>query len=587
MADGHVKEMKDAREAISEHAKLLSTTEKRAALKARYQGIPQNESLSERPYGSHGELSDIMGHATSRKSVLHQKKHTSKPLLRRPLGGLELVYHHAMSKGMDKICLMTKVSSTFPILPDLAEQALYCLAERHPLLRMTIQSGQDKASNDIFFQEMEEMRVDFLISSNKDDWLQVLVEESAETFDIAKGPLWKCRLILPNENRNTSSDENNVHVPQIFADNKSNAVDINMNHSDANLNDFVHEATFLYVWHHSIMDGGYVMRIFREFAQILDKVHTQSSENIAESLSLSLPPPLEHILVNPSKEMKKHTKPSIEPRAIASSSVVPDDSNPPYQILESYTQKFAGEIAHGLRSSPRNDCIYFEFDQKETAHIMRMCRLEKASTNGIFSAASLLAFIDLVYPSSRREHYRVPFDFMVDFRKHLPLNTSKGSSKYFQGVASIDIPMVADIRLNNRHVAKQEFWEMSRSFGIAIHKEIHSHEPFQLVKDFVEDVGCPKHQQPVGKSPYVLCLSNMGRMDGVLTGDIAKRMRLTGLHGHPTVLIENSPIFFVSIFLLNGKLCGNVSFCENYTSQKTAEKYLGLFKNQIVTQAKL
>ena len=579
MADAHVdKGKKDTRAEHTEHAKLPISPTQMHTIDTSY-GILQKEPRSSRSYGLHEDLSPVMGLEPSRDIVRYKRKPDNKPLLRRPLGGLEKVYHQAMSKGMDMICLMTKLSTKFPVVPELAKQALYRLAEQHPLLRMTIQCTQDTSSQ-ISFLEMEEMRVDFSIASGSDDWLSVLIAESAEPFDIANGPLWKCRLLLPRD-KNTSLDDNRVHKPETVADKRRDGTDINMNQTTNLQSEFVHEATFLFVWHHSIMDGGYVMRIFIDFAKMLDQVH--SGPNIDDHVSVSVPPPLEHILDYSSHFTRKHQTSC----AITTSSVRPDDSNPSYQTLEDYNRKFAVEIAQGMHRLPRNDCIYYEFTQEETAHIMRMCRTERAPTNGIFSIACLLALIDLIYPSSHHQHYRIPFDFMLDLRKHLPLKISKGSRKYFQGVASIDIPMMADIRLRNRPVTKREFWEMSRSFGIAIQNEIHSQEPLELVRDFVQEVSSSKQQQQVGKSPYVLCLSNMGRLDGVLTGDITKRMRLTGLHGHPTVLNENSPVFFVSIFLLNGKLCGNVSFCENYTSRKTAAEYIGQFKKQILSQSKL
>ena len=589
MADNHTdKEQKDSDVSVHSQGVVNFITRTNNCAENGANEILHNEASATRTYESQKELSPVNGEEMPRKIVGYQRAPEEKTPLGRPLGGLEVVYHHAMSKGMDMICLMTKLSTTFSITPDLTKQALYLLAEQHPLLRMTIQCAPAKASNQISFLEMEEIRIDFAIE--RDDWLSDLMEEVAEPFDIAKGPLWKCRLLLSRDksvdrSKSLKKNEISTRTSKTLENERNEWTDNNLNYTGDQHNDFVHEATFLFVWHHSIMDGGYVVRIFKEFAEILDRIH--SGPMVDSLLERSLPPPLEHVLRCPSEFTRNQLHCNPEPGTQSLSSVRPDSSHSWLETLEDYNRRFSHEIARSVHTSPNNECMVYEFNVKETKHIMQMCKSEGVTANGLFSTASILAFIDLLYPVTQRNHFGIPFEFMLDFRRHLPLKISNGSRRYFQGVASIHIPMMADIQLSTRPVTKCEFWAMSRSFGSAIQNEVHSQETFQWMRDLVKETTSSKQQQPVGKSPYVLCLSNMGRLDGVLNGDITKRMRLTGLHGHPTVLIENSPIFFVSIFLLNGKLCGNVSFCANYTSRKTAAGYIGHFKKHILSQSKL
>ena len=576
MEDDHAGEMQKESEYASTNG-VVNHTDHLCADNAASDGLLNEER------GTQKELSPSIAQEASRDYTEYQQMPNAKHLLRRPLGGLETVYHHAMSKGQDMICLMTKLSTTFPVISDLAKKALHCLADQHPLLRMTIQCAPAKTSKQISFLEMEEARIDYALQ--RGDWLSVLLEEVAEPFDVAKGPLWKCRLLLSQDKVADSS------TPVTEKDIKPGpTVNERINGTRNEPTDFVHESTLLFLWHHSIMDGGYVVSIFKEFAEILDKLHSGVTVD-SRCLSASLPPPLEHVLqVSSQFTFSQHNaRRNINQETCSQSlsSVRPDSSHSWTETLEDYNRKFLHEIAHFRSTSPRNECMVYEFNEVETKHIRRICKLEGVTANGLFSAASILAFVDLLYPVSQRTRFGIPFEFMLDFRKHLPLTTSRGSRKYFQGVASIHIPMMANVKFVTRPVTKQEFWAMSRSFGSAIQNEVDSAQTFQWIKDLVSETTGQKHPQPAGKSPYVLCLSNMGRMDGVLTGDISKRMKLTGLHGHPTVLIENSPIFFVSIFLLNDKLCGNVSFCENYTSQKTAAEYIGHFKKQILSHAKL
>lgn len=496
----------------------------------------------------------------------------TKQFLHRPLGGLEIMYHHNTSKGMDIICLMTKLATTFPVTHAMTKSALFLLAQKHPMLRMTIQNN----SGEFSFLEMERMRLDFAVSE-RTDWLHFIMEEADRPLDTEHGPLWKCRLLLQPSTR--PSETNPIDAAQGTTQETKVVAHIPQNDNCVQTtNGFVNESTFLFVWHHSIMDGKYVFWIFKQFVEILDNINSGINVSIGISEKLPLLPPMEDVMVYPLPQAQK--------KMTARSVYV--CLNPPNVSLHDYNHRFYHEIQMCKSGPARNGCVIFEFSEQETKQIMRLCKAESVSANGVFLTAGLLAFVDLVYSQSPCKNFKIPFEFMMDLRRFCPLSFPQDLMKYFPGVASVHVPMIADIQLSSRPATKQEFWEMSRSFGSAIQSEVHSPETFSWIRKIVnENLTVRKPDKPNVKSPRVLLMSNMGSLEGVFTGDIATRVKLAALHAHSTTLIEDSPIFFVSNYILNSQLYVTVSFCKNYTSVKTATEYLALFKKNIMSQSKL
>ena len=484
-------------------------------------------------------------------------------LLRRSLGGLEIMYHHTVSKGMDMIYLMTNVSTTFPVTPALTEKALVLLAQKHALLRMTIQSDSGHMS----FLEMDTMRLDFSASDRK-DWLSFIMEEVTKPFDISNGPLWKCRLLI-----STYNSFNNTEL-HFLDENKASTIRMNERSCLNSIPQYKYQATFFFILHHSIMDGSYVILLFKQFAELLNLVNCDTDYSINRSETVPLLPPIEDVIVCPLLQRHRPESPA---------SIHFDKSYPSNEVLLDYNEKFSFEIEDNEICSPRNQCIIFEFTQEESQYIADSCRESGAPANGIFLTASLLAFVDLVYPSSSRNDFHIPFEFMLDLRRCYSMDFPQEVVKYYPGAASMHVPFLADIELSSRPVTKQDFRRISKSFGSAITKQIMSADTRQWIRKTIkETLTTQKADTAKGKSPYVLCVSNMGCLDGTLTGDVTKTVRLNELHGHSTVLNDDSPIFFVGSYSLNGRLCGNVSFCENYTSVRTAMEYVNYLKKYIV-----
>ena len=477
----------------------------------------------------------------------------SKPLLRRSLGGLEIMYHHSFSNGSDIGWILFKVNTVFPVSATMVKEALYFLAEKLPLLRMTIQCN----ANGFYFLENDDVKLDFS-EFNRADWLQVISEEVSVPFDVLNGPLWKCKL-LKAEPPDEQGSKQGGHV--VVSD------------------DFVHESTFLFVLHHSVMDGIYGVSFISKFVDVLNNI-SLSALNTHTHPVVPLLPPIEDILLCPPDH---NTSKNSALRSYLSISA--NFSDPPTKALGHYNLRFSREIQDLLSEQPRNCYLLHEFTRQQTSQMLRSCKDLGVSSTGVFVAACVQAFIDLVYPSSSLQNrIIIPVEFMVDLRRFCPKDISKGAILCLPGVASAPIPMTADIEFSHRPMTNNELWEMSRSFGNSISKEINSPETFKQTLNMInESKKLITAETTNGKSPYVLCISNMGCLDGLVTGDITKRARLTEIHGHSSILIEDSPIFYICFYSRSGKLYVDISFCENYTSMKTTQEYMSYLKEYIQT----
>lgn len=528
--------------------------------------------------------------ASEYETMLHLRERSgrcygSKHLLQRPLGGLEIMYHHSLSKGTDMIYLMTEIETNFPVTPARARNALFLLSEKHPMLRMTIQCKEGTHSDGISFLEMDEVKLDFS-SSERKDWLQFIMEEVAIPFDIVNGPLWRCRLLAQSDSCSDSSENYSPKKVVGKVDGRKQEEKSKLKHEKAaTKNGFVYDSIFLFILHHSMMDGKYFLWLFNHFAEFLAKVEDQSTDRISVSEILPLLPPAEHVIVPTLSNITENKN----PYSRSCSSIYVDLKHPSDKVLNDYNQRFSQDIKDSNSRQPRNLYMFHEFSELETYDIVRSCKEVGASANGACLAASVLAFVDLVYPSSVLEDFDIPFEFMLDLRRYCPSDLPRNIMKCFPGVFSTHVPMIAALKLTTRPVSYREFWNMSRSFGKTIQNEVKSPEKiFQCLRRTLNDSRTMKTANTKsGKSATVLCVSNLGCLDGVLTEDVKKKVRLAKLLGHSTVLIEDSPIFYVNNYLLNDRLVVNVGFCENYTSSSTTMEYIENFKKYVLMRPKL
>ena len=534
--------------------------------------VGYNEPISSKSSASQSHIKqDVLYDFDRHKHDLDRRKSVPnfRKLLHRPLGGLEIMYHHTVSKGMDMIYLMTKISTSFPVTPSLTKKALLILAKKHPLLRMTIQHRTNSQSSAMIFREMDTLAIDFK-ASDREDWLTYIMEEISMPFDIQNGPLWKFRLLFPASNSDKKSKSHSSISNQTVED--SHGVYLKDHNTSHSLDEFAYVSTIFFIIHHSIMDGSYVCCLFSELAELLNELYIMDTHNIYRITPSPLMPPIEEALLYPAprRQMPKSSE--------SSSSVCLQFSDPSYEMIHDYDRKYLLHIEQNDCIVPRNRCEIFEFSENETAYIANSCKEFGSTTTGGFLTSGLLAFIDLLHTYSNRKPVQVPFECMIDLRRHFPLAISNKVVKFYPGAASMHVPFLASLNLSNKPVTKEEFWRLSQAIGSETLLQLRSVDTMHWIQQFIQEnnepISSPKSTKPQGKSPFVLCFSHMGCLDNVLTGHIRQSVRLDEIHGHSTVLNEDSPIFYVGNYSLNGRICLNVSFCESYTSVETAKEYV-------------
>lgn len=508
--------------------------------------------------------------------VSRDYKRTRCELLRRPLGGIEQMYNIYSSQGTDIICLMTKIETIYPVRAVAVNKALELLQKRHPLFRMSIQKSRCYDDGHMDFVENEKAAFDFEVH-DRTDWLQYMLEELDNHSCFKSQSLIRCRLL------NSSSI---AEKKEITPRNENEQTTESKGELTCFKEQFDYQATFLFIMHHSIMDGGYSLWMFQEFINFLDAVIMNKS--IGGVKELPLLPPFENIFtfncdekVDRKKEFQEHALTFCH------------DSNDS-TVLDAYNRTFHEEIdipSDNENTKLRNDCVVFKFSKTKTRTFVQMVKSNNCTPKGSIIAASVLALLELVFQENMGKmcnNYSVPIEFMADFRRVGDFLLPNDGTPHYPGVAALHVPLLAQLRLENSKLTTETFWQIARQFGECLDKNVDSPEVYEWIKEEASKYNrFPAPVQIPGKSQYVLSFSNMGKIDGVLNSDVSGRVRLVDLHGHSNILIDEMPLFFITTFALNGHFCGNVSFCKNYTSNKTATKYVGLIQKYLCLYSNL
>ncbi|XP_052779484.1 uncharacterized protein LOC128216844 isoform X2 [Mya arenaria] len=489
----------------------------------------------------------------------------------RELGGLEHMYNIYTTHGAEVVCLMTRIESKYLVTKEIALEAFLLLLRRHSILRTSIKTKTGSRNGEQVFVEYHPSHFDFDVLS-RTDWLDVLLEQASRPFQGSDNPLLRCRMLDagPTSYKDEIQDFNMNPKPQIHLQPRGF---------------FGYQSTFVFVVHHSIMDGGYCLWMFQEYMNFIDAV--AMGNTIHRVKELPVLPPVENMMTFPSEngtscEISNHNDPLCSTRF---SVKLCHDSNQD-QLLKDYNVKFSDEINLLSDSEPKNGCLSFKISIQDSKQFVHRCKQHQCRPKGVLATAWLFALLELVYDDIRS--IEIPLEYMMDFRRFCDFSLMGQDVPHYPGTAAIHVPFVAQIQRQRGPVLSSEFWEISKLFDSFLTTNVFSRDTFEWIKHEAEKYKSkPLQQETKGKSPYVLCISNMGVCDGVLHDDVNSRMRLVGLHGHSTVLIDDMPLFFVTVFTLNGKLCGNASFCESYTSSATAMKLIGLFKKYITLNSKL
>ena len=498
--------------------------------------------------------------------------YSRKPI--RTLGGLEHMYSMYTNDGSEVISLMHTVESTYRITDDIAHTAWLYLLRRHPLLRANITKDQESKVGELAFCENNPLLYDFC-ASDRTDWMDYLHEEAAKPYSESDRPLFRVRL-LRSRRIDKDLDEHNPDVRYLSTTSSTSPRLKQEPHK--------YRTTVLYTAHHSIIDGGYIFWIFCEHVNFIDAIATGMPLGTIKELPVLAP--IESLMVLP-KQLQTFSGHTVTDKAPGFSLCLHPDATT-CTILEDYKKKFAEEISVLSKNKPSNTCISFRLCSQLTRQFIQRCKQRKCSARSGLYGASMFAFVDLVYGDSAIDDIEIPNEFMLDLRKcKFALRPSAAAPQY-PGLASVHIPLAARLNRRDSSPNSTEFWQFVEVAEVHLNpsKLLEGGIP-DLINETVAYKDESKRTLIPGKSAYPLCYSNLGLCDGAINEDVGKRVRLVGLHGHSTVLNDEMPVLFLTVLLLNGELCGSLSYCKAYTSYNTANNYITLFQKYLTGVSKL
>jgi hypothetical protein len=449
----------------------------------------------------------------------------------RPLGRLETMYYLYYKHDIDYSVQMVRLRCVQCVQLSEVRKAMKMLQLQHPALRMFITERKDPLQ--FHFVEMNPLKIDC-----KESYLSTenLLQEELNTKFDSSGPLWR------------------ITVQRLQNDVQKNGDDC----SKCRKRDgFQHQFSFALSFHHSLVDGVYMLKLLADFVELLDEVQ-KNEISMSGIHSRNFPSPIEHYL------------PAIlcTDKAVA----IPKLCTTSLEALAAYNQCFLHEI-NRLRSNPvQAMAMRTKLVQTKTQQFFSQCKLQGILVSGAIVAASCIAFakqVELAFGSQVKE-LQIPVEVMVDMRRYA---TSVKDFTLYPGTAAIHLPFLIKIPLHEHLDSKELFWQIARKSSDDLYQAIHSTKPITFMKEEVENEINSINEDVVGKSPYVLCISNVSTFDNIVRPRLRSRFQLKGAPNLSLIGIDNHPIFQIVGFSVVGELHFLISYCNRYTSRETASRF--------------
>ncbi|KAL3852703.1 hypothetical protein ACJMK2_016321 [Sinanodonta woodiana] len=470
------------------------------------------------------------------------------PPLSRALGNLELSYHRNFLAGMDVACAVLHISACEPLTDDHMRTAMFCIARRHPLFRMRI--VQDQINPSMYnFLEMKPILIDFR-HENCTNWRYLMSEEGSLSFDVENGPLWRCRLISVKETCGKTG------TPTV-AKSQRNC-----------------QYIFILSAHHAISDTAYFKWFMSDFLQYLRSA--QRLEGIGPIYSHPLYPPIESLLRAVVENLPKE-KTSIKPNP--GSALEPERND---TVLKKYNVQFTNEILSLSGKRLKSLMQTFKLNSVETGRVIEMCKQNEAKLSGAVIAAMSYAFVRLVFGNENRaRNLDICMEILVDLRRFLPPNIQEDLNGCpYPGVGSSHTEQRFSVYPSEDVAQSTNMWKAARRYTREIQENLRNG---YYLRNIV-----PKHHVPVkGKSHIVMCFSNNGSFSNATSLAQSDGIQICDYLSSSTIVIDDSPIFFVTCHTQHGQLYVSVIYTQNYTSDETAVTFMGYIQSLLTNSSKL
>jgi hypothetical protein len=454
----------------------------------------------------------------------------------RTLGRLETLYHMYYKHDTGNYVQMVQLRCVQRVRLSEVSKAMEYLYLQHPLLRMFIRETKRPAN--LQYVEMNPLKIDCRVSLLPAD---ILLQEEFNTKFNPNGPLWRITV----QNLHNAAQENDDTCTCVGSQKHSNA--------------FRHEFSFAVTFHHSLVDGVYLMYLIADFVELLDKIQRNQTKT-GDIQRRNMPSPLEQYVHPILWTGKSVITPSL------STSVTS------LQALTAYKQCFSQEIDR-LRSNPvQANSMATKLERKKTKQFLSDCKLQGILVSGAIGAASCIAFTKQLKLElySQVKVLEIPVEIMVDMRRYA---SSVEDYAMFPGAAAMHLPFLVEIPLCEKLDSKELFWQIARKISDDLSNAIQSTEAIKFMVDEVKRTINSKIEDGVGKSPYVITIANLYNVDNIVRAEQKPRFQLGGFQVLTQIDIDHHPIFEVHGFTLSGEFHFNVSYCGRYTSKETADRF--------------
>ncbi|XP_074663042.1 uncharacterized protein LOC141915418 [Tubulanus polymorphus] len=417
---------------------------------------------------------------------------------------------------------------------QLVVRSLAYIWKRHPLLRCKIFKYKLHSRKIVmFFKEMtSEPQLDFKVIDTL-DWQEVLHEEFQKEFNSEQGPLWRSRMLQG----------------ELGVDNRW-------------------RYSFVFTFHHAIVDGAAIVQIYREFIQNLEILIT-GSEPAVESLPMM--PCVEDVFAD---EMKLSMYDKLKHYVLYAWQNARNAENTT-EIGKNMVKTFK------TNEKPSTKLFPIQFDTNETGFILRKCKEQGVRVHSLCTmavATALLALLDKYHVETNQPLRLVTAHLasLRNFGRNPVGNDTMGTY--------ISMPAIRQILKLPSAVTKRQFWKMAEKFQSRLYRHLNKEHMkrrklISLQKSITEESVAVSHLlREEWQRPFDIVMFNRGHHK--LQGDDSEERPIKFLNTFFGIGANNDYTTHLGHYIctVDGRMSWTFQYRSQLMSTEVAADYCRLIK---------
>ena len=467
----------------------------------------------------------------------------------RALGKMETVFYNLHKDGGLQISMAALVKTSARLDQTIVHRVIKHLLERHPMLGMRIIDVNGQLH---FASGIKKIPFETIISDN---WLERFEDSLTVSLDETKY-LWKLLMV-----ENTGQVKENV--PRIV--------------------------TFIFTFHHAIVDGLCKARLVTEFIECLNKI---LKDITLEQNTYSLLPPLDYyinsLIERSSSEKilfqtidKLHSNSSLI--RVAQKKYL----NTPEPNQNAFIEKIGAVCIDNSSIEAKTSVIPLKFTKFESERMLKACRSKDVTVQGMLMAAACITMKELLDGTSLTENEvtSVQMRTTVNMRRYLDGNVPEEYiGSYFVGLFG------QDISIPKSNSESEQFWTCARHNTHNLKLQLQNRKfitkfwnlletAYYTSKSVQQNDDIPKSQTGPNRLNELLSLNNYGRCPSKETP--ADSVRLQGCF---CAVAEHrrGPIFTINGVTVEGHLCLSFVYYTNITTKDMANNFANSVKSKVL-----